>query len=166
MYLINYLVDKLYSFINNKVTFKVKLLHYDSISPYKSYPGSAGYDICSIDSVTIEPGSRLLVATGISLEVPEYYYVRVAPRSGLSVRGIDIGAGVVDSSYRGEVKVLLINNSKESYNVQEGDRIAQLIMERCGNAEITILQEYDELSMSERGENGFGSSGKSNELIN
>jgi len=166
MYLINYLVDKLYSFINNKVTFKVKLLDYDAISPYKSYPGSAGYDICSIDSVTIEPGSRLLVATGISLEVPEYYYVRVAPRSGLSVRGIDVGAGVVDSSYRGEVKVLLINNSKESYNVQEGDRIAQLIMERCGNAEITILGYYDELSMSERGENGFGSSGKSNELIN
>jgi dUTP pyrophosphatase len=166
MYLINYLVDKLYSFINNKVIFKVKLLYYDVISPCKSYPGSAGYDICSIESVTIEPGSRRLIATGISLEVPEYYYVRVAPRSGLSVRGIDIGAGVVDSSYRGEVKVLLINNSKESYNVQEGDRIAQLIMERCGNAEITILQEYDELSMSERGENGFGSSGNSNELIN
>ena len=159
MHLINYLVDKLYSFINNKVTFKVKLLYYDARSPYKSYPGSAGYDICSIDSVTIEPGSRLLVATGISLEVPEYYYIRVAPRSGLSVRGIDVGAGVIDSSYRGEVKVLLINNSKESYNVQEGDRIAQLIMERCGNADITILEEYDELSMSERGENGFGSSG-------
>jgi dUTP pyrophosphatase len=159
MQLLNYLVDKLYLILNNKVTFKVKLLNYDARSPYKSYPGSAGYDIFSIDSVTIEPGSRRLIATGISLEVPEYYYIRVAPRSGLSVKGIDVGAGVVDSSYRGEVKVLLINNSNESYNVQEGDRIAQLIMERCGNAEITILEYYDELSMSERGENGFGSSG-------
>ena len=166
MHLINYLVDKLYSILNTRPIFKVKLLHYDAISPYKSYPGSAGYDIFSIESVTIEPGSRRLIATGVSLEVPEYYYIRVAPRSGLSVKGIDVGAGVVDSSYRGEVKVLLINNSKESYNVQEGDRIAQLIMERCGNADITILEYYDELSMSERGENGFGSSGNSNELIN
>ena len=159
MHLLNYLVDKLYSILNNKVTFKVKTVNCNARIPFKSYPGSAGYDIFSIDSVRIEPGSRVLVATGISLEVPEYYYVRVAPRSGLSVRGIDVGAGVIDSSYRGEVKVLLINNSKEFYNVQEGDRIAQLIMERCGNADITVLEYYDELSMSERGQNGFGSSG-------
>ena len=166
MHLIKYLVDKLYSILNNKVTFKVKTVNCNARIPFKSYPGSAGYDIFSIESVTIAPGSRLLIRTGVSLEVPEYYYIRVAPRSGLSVRGIDVGAGVIDSSYRGEVKVLLINNSKEFYNVQEGDRIAQLIMERCGNADITILEEYDELSMSERGENGFGSSGNYNELIN
>jgi dUTP pyrophosphatase len=159
MHLINYLVDKLYSILNNKVTFKVKTVNCNARIPFKSYPGSAGYDIFSIESVTIAPGSRLLVRTGVSLEVPEYYYIRVAPRSGLSVRGIDVGAGVIDSSYRGEVKVLLINNSKEFYNVQEGDRIAQLIMERCGNAEISVLEYYDELSMSERGQNGFGSSG-------
>ena len=159
MHLINYLVDKLYSILNNKVTFKVKTVNCNARIPFKSYPGSAGYDIFSIESVTIAPGSRLLVRTGVSLEVPEYYYIRVAPRSGLSVRGIDVGAGVIDSSYRGEVKVLLINNSKEYYNVQEGDRIAQLIMERCGNAEISVLEYYDELSMSERGQNGFGSSG-------
>jgi len=159
MQLLNYLVDKLYSILNNKVTFKVKTINCNARIPFKSYPGSAGYDIFSIDSVTIAPGSRLLVRTGISLEVPEYYYIRIAPRSGLSVRGIDVGAGVIDSSYRGEVKVLLINNSKEFYNVQEGDRIAQLIMERCGNADITVLEYYDELSMSERGQNGFGSSG-------
>ena len=159
MQLLNYLVDKLYSILNNKVTFKVKTVNCNARIPFKSYPGSAGYDIFSIDSVTIAPGSRLLVSTGVSLEVPEYYYIRVAPRSGLSVRGIDVGAGVIDSSYRGEVKVLLINNSKEFYNVQEGDRIAQLIMERCGNPDITVLEYYDELSMSERGQNGFGSSG-------
>lgn len=159
MQLLNYLVDKLYSILNNKVTFKVKTINCNARIPFKSYPGSAGYDIFSIESVTIAPGSRLLVRTGVSLEVPEYYYIRVAPRSGLSVRGIDVGAGVIDSSYRGEVKVLLINNSKEFYNVQEGDRIAQLIMERCGNAEISVLEYYDELSMSERGQNGFGSSG-------
>jgi dUTP pyrophosphatase len=159
MHLLNYLVDKLYSILNTRPIFKVKTLNYDARIPYKSYPGSAGYDIFSIESVTIAPGSRLLIRTGVSLEVPEYYYIRVAPRSGLSVRGIDVGAGVIDSSYRGEVKVLLINNSKEFYNVQEGDRIAQLIMERCGNADITVLEYYDELSMSERGQNGFGSSG-------
>jgi len=160
MKIIDYLVNKLYSVLNTRPVFKVKLLDYDAITPYKSYPGSAGYDIFSIESLSIEPGTRALVKTGISIEVPEYYYIRVAPRSGLSVKGIDVGAGVVDSSYRGEVKVLLVNNSSESYSIHEGDRIAQLILERCGNAEITILEEYDELSMSERGENGFGSSGK------
>lgn len=160
MKIIDYLVNKLYSVLNTRPVFKVKLLDYGAITPYKSYPGSAGYDIFSIESLSIEPGTRALVKTGISIEVPEYYYIRVAPRSGLSVKGIDVGAGVVDSSYRGEVKVLLVNNSSESYSIHEGDRIAQLILERCGNAEITILEEYDELSMSERGENGFGSSGK------
>jgi dUTP pyrophosphatase len=159
MQLLNYLVDKLYSILNTRPIFKVKTLNCNARIPFKSYPGSAGYDIFSIESVTIAPGSRLLIRTGVSLEVPEYYYIRVAPRSGLSVRGIDVGAGVIDSSYRGEIKVLLINNSKEFYNVQEGDRIAQLIMERCGNAEISVLEYYDELSMSERGQNGFGSSG-------
>ena len=159
MYLINYLIDKLYSFINNKVTFKVKLLHYDAIEPSRSYRGSAGYDVYSIDDVTIEPGTRTLVATGISIEIPEYYYIRVAPRSGLSVKGIDVGAGVIDSSYRGEIKVLLINNSTEKMVIEGGDRIAQLIMERCANPEIDIIEDFDELSATERGENGFGSSG-------
>jgi dUTP pyrophosphatase len=159
MKLVNCFIDALYSILNRNPVFKVKLLTYDSLSPYKPYPGSAGYDVFSIENVIIEPGTRKLVKTGISVEIPDYYYLRVAPRSGLSVRGIDVGAGVVDSTYRGEINVLLINNSGEEFIVEEGDRIAQIIMERCGNSDIYVVEEDDELSMTERGENGFGSSG-------
>jgi dUTP pyrophosphatase len=70
-----------------------------------------------------------------------------------------VGAGVIDSSYRGEIKVLLINNSIEKIVIDGGDRIAQLIMERCANPEIEIIEDFDLLSATERGENGFGSSG-------
>jgi dUTP pyrophosphatase len=155
----DYIIDAIYSLINSRVTFKVKLLTYDALSPYKSYKGSAGFDVFSVESATINPGSRALIKTGISIEIPEYYYVRVAPRSGLSVQGIDVGAGVVDSSYRGEINVLLINNSQEPFIVEEGAKIAQLIMERCACPIIDIIED-EELSSTERGERGFGSSGK------
>ena len=159
MNIVNYLIDRIYSFVNNRPIFTVKLLTYDSISPHKSYRGSAGYDLYSIEDATIESGTRMLIRTGISIQIPEYYYLRVAPRSGLSVKGIDVGAGVIDSSYRGEVRVLLINNSTEPFQVQDGDRIAQLILERCATPDIYILED-EQLSATERGENGFGSSGK------
>jgi dUTP pyrophosphatase len=74
----------------------------------------------------------------------------------LSVKEIDVGAGVIDSSYRGEVKVLLINNSVEPYSVSKGDRIAQLVMERCSNAEVQVVESLDE---TQRGDGGFGSTG-------
>ena len=74
----------------------------------------------------------------------------------MSVKGIDVGAGVIDSSYRGEIKVLLINNSKENFVVNPGDRIAQLILERCSNAKIIVT---DSLGFTSRGQNGFGSTG-------
>ena len=75
----------------------------------------------------------------------------------MSVRGIDVGAGVIDSSYRGEVKALIINNTDEQYSVKQGDRIAQLIMERCSNTKIMVI---DELSATHRNTSGFGSTGQ------
>jgi dUTP pyrophosphatase len=150
------LINSLYYLINNNTTFKVKLLDVLSKPPSKSESGSAGYDVFSIDHTIIEKGKRKLINTGISLEVPNYYYLRVAPRSGLSCKGIDIGAGVIDSSYRGPLKILIINNSESDYCVNIGDKISQLIMERCGNASIEIT---DDLSVSDRGSGGFGSTG-------
>ena len=146
-----------YSFINNITTFKVKLHDLSSRIPAKAEPGSAGYDIFSNEHVVVAQGTRKLISTGISIEVPDYYYVRVAPRSGLACKGIDIGAGVVDSSYRGEVKVLVLNNSTEPFEINKYDKIAQLILERCGNAKIELT---DTLSDSIRGSGGFGSTGK------
>ena len=134
------------------------MLHSSAREPVKADPGCAGYDIFSISDYTINPGTRKLISTGISTEIPNNYYLRVAPRSGMSVRGIDVGAGVVDSSYRGELKVLLINNTSDNYEVKKHDRIAQLIMERCSNTNVILVN--DDLSETERNTSGFGSTGK------
>lgn len=125
---------------------------------FRANPSDAGLDLCSSEDHTIHPGQRAAIPTGIAVEIPEGYYGRVAPRSGLAVKhGIDVLAGVVDSGYRGEIKVVLINtDSKNSFDVRRGDRIAQLIIERHYNFE---LEEVDSLSDSARGSSGFGSSG-------
>jgi len=98
-----------------------------------------------------------LVSTGIALGIPEGNYGRIAPRSGLSYKnGIDIGAGVIDSDYTGEIKVLLINISNEPFEVEVGDRIAQIII---GKYLVTEIEEVEKLDESERGDAGFGSTG-------
>ena len=134
----------------------VKFLNERAKLPHKADKGSAGYDIYATESVEIAPGSRMLVSTGLSVSVGDGMYLRIAPRSGLSVRCIDIGAGVIDQSYRGEIKVLLINNSKDFFFVSVGDRIAQGIFEKYADVDMVITNNLDS---TERGENGFGSSG-------
>src|SRR5262249_26338347 len=100
---------------------------------------------------------RTLIGTGIAMALPNSTYGRVAPRSGLAVKhGIDVGAGVIDSGYRGEIKILLINNGAKTFEVHPGDRIAQLILERIDHTEIV---EAASLSRTERGTQGFGSTG-------
>jgi dUTP pyrophosphatase len=133
----------------------VKILNEYSKVPTKADPGAAGYDIYATESVEIEPGTRVLVSTGLSTSF-EKGYLRIAPRSGLSVRGIDVGAGVIDPSYRGEIKVLLINNSKDPYFVERGDRIAQGIFEKCYSVDFQVVENLD---LTDRGSGGFGSSG-------
>jgi len=151
-----YLFNAIYSFINYNTTFKVKLLHKNAKVPKKADTGCAGYDVFSDDQFKIATGERALVSTGISAEISKEYYLRVAPRSGLAVKGIDIGAGVVDSSYRGEIKVLIINNSGSDFMIESGSKIAQLILERCSDSQIEVV---DILSETERGYGGFGSTG-------
>jgi len=143
-------------FLNYFATFKVVLTHVNSKLPIKAEPGSAGYDVFSVEDKLIFPNSRSLINIGLKTEFSKNYYLRCAPRSGLSLKGIDVGAGVIDSSYRGEIKVLLINNSTYLHEVKVGDKIAQLILEKIANPKIKVLQC---LSESERNESGFGSSG-------
>jgi dUTP pyrophosphatase len=116
----------LYSLIDKLSYFKVKLNDENSKVPAKAESGSAGYDVFSVENCVIEPSQRKLVSIGISIEIPRHCYLRCAPRSGLSCNGIDIGAGVIDASYRGTIKVLMINNSKEEYIVSVGDKIELL----------------------------------------
>lgn len=134
-------------------------MHPLAIVPIPCYECSAGYDISAIQSDIIPRRGRALLRTGFSLEIPKGFYGRLASRSGLSVRyGIEVGAGVIDSDYRGEIKVLLYNHSDENFAVNRGDRICQIILERIAT-DITFVEVLDEtVSQTNRGDRGFGSS--------
>lgn len=138
----------------------VKLLTDTAKVPQYAHEGDIGADIFADETTTIPVGERKLISTGFCLSKSSLIvdgYFRVAPRSGLAVKGIDVGAGVVDFSYRGEVKVLLINNSKEVFMVKQGEtKIAQLIYEKAGCLQFEVVEELDS---TERLANGFGSTG-------
>ena len=124
---------------------------------------SAGYDLHSSEETVIAPHSRQLGATGIAITVPAGTYGRIAPRSGMSVKlSIDVGSGVIDEDYTGEVKLLLINHSDKQYHIREGDRIAQLILEQIKTPETKMTTE---LQPTIRGNKGCGSTGISRCLL-
>ena len=125
--------------------------------PVRSSEGAVGYDLHSVNGYVILPGRRAIVSTGISVQLPQGVYGRVAPRSGLAVKnGIDVGAGVIDPDYTGELKVVLFNHDQNPFVIKPGYRIAQLILERC---EVPPVLEVLDLGETGRGESGFGSSG-------
>lgn len=129
--------------------------------PTKGSALAAGYDIYSSEDAVIPKKGQGLVATDLTIVVPVGTYGRVAPRSGLAVKhGISTGAGVIDADYRGEVKVVLFNHSDKDFDIKKGDRIAQLVLEKIVNADITEVSSLEELDVTERGEGGFGSTGK------
>ena|ERR1044071_3709699 len=138
-------------------TLGVKLLSEHATLPRRGSAYSAGYDLYSSQEATIKARNRHLVDTDISVSLPLGTYGRVAPRSGLSSKyKLDVGAGVVDQDYRGPLRVLLINQSDVDFEVHEGDRIAQLIVEEMRFTEIQQVHELDETI---RGSDGFGSTG-------
>lgn len=117
---------------------------------------------CSAADMIIEAGGKAMVPTDLSIAVPSGTYGRVAPRSGLAVKNfIDVGAGVIDEDYRGPVNVVLFNFGKSEFIIKQGDRIAQLVLEKIAMAEVFECENLDE---TERGESGFGSTGVSNAL--
>lgn len=140
-------------------SFKVFLHSSSAQVPKRADDGAAGYDLYSSEDSIINSNERKLVSTDISIQLPHETYGRVAPRSGLSVKGIDVGAGVIDESYTGIVKVLLLNNSKNEYIIKKGDRIAQLIIEKCYYHQPVLVNSLEEFNKTTRGEGGFGSTG-------
>lgn len=135
----------------------VKKLSPHAKTPTRGSAFAAGYDIYSAKECRIPKRGKGLVDTDISIAVGEGCYGRIAPRSGLAVKHfIDTGAGVIDSDYRGQVKVLLFNHSEVDFEIKEGDRIAQLVIERIYTPEVVVV---DELGESVRGAGGFGSTG-------
>jgi dUTP pyrophosphatase len=130
--------------------------------PERAHLGDAGYDLRSVERVDLAPGSRALVRTGISVAIPEGYAGLVLPRSGLAVRhGISLvnSPGLIDSGYRGEIQVPLINHDRqETFLIEVGTRIAQLVLVRVASAFFAEV-EFLESATDGRGEGGFGSSG-------
>jgi len=127
--------------------------------PAYATQGAAGMDVVSAEDVTIPPGARHAVATGLALAIPQGYEIQVRPRSGLAFRnGITVPntPGTIDSDYRGELKVLLINHGTEPFVIARGDRVAQLVLAPVVQAS---WREVDTLDATARGEGGFGSTG-------
>lgn len=139
--------------------FKIAKLHPDAKIPNRADKGSAGLDICTVQDVNVPPGDIAIAPTGIAIEINREVYARIAPRSGLAVKNkIHVMAGVVDSSYRGEIKVVLSNLGKEPVTFKKGDRVAQIILEKISMVEPREV-DLQELNESERGVGGFGSTG-------
>lgn len=141
---------------------KVKLLSEHATLPTRGSQRAAGYDLHSAQDTVVPSRGKQLVLTDLAVQVPPGTYGRIAPRSGLAARHfIDVGAGVVDEDYRGNVAVLLFNHSNEDYAVGRGDRIAQLVLERIATPEVVRVDDDDDdaLEPTARGSAGFGSTG-------
>lgn len=147
------------------LTLRVRRLHPKATLPSRGSMQAAGYDLSAClpgeggdaASITLAPGQRCAVPTALTIAIPIDTYARVAPRSGLAFKaGIDVMAGVVDADYRGEVKVILVNLGDTPFTINHGDRIAQLILERIVTPGVEEVQDLD---ATERGSDGFGSTG-------
>lgn len=138
---------------------KCSLLRLTSKAPLRKTKGAAGFDLFyDGEEITVPPQTQQIFPTGVSLEIDKGYYGQIAPRSGLAVEyGIIVLGGIIDSDYRGEVKVILKNIGEKLWTVQPGDRIAQLLILPCYQGDLTLV---DSLSKTDRGVDGFGSTGK------
>ena len=147
--------------MTDPVTVQVKRLpHGNGLElPRYATDGAAGMDIVSAETVSLKPGSRLAVATGLAVAIPHGYEIQVRPRSGLALKhGITVPntPGTIDSDYRGELKVIMINHGTDAFPIERGDRIAQLVVSPVTQG---AWEEVEELDDTDRGTGGFGSTG-------
>ena len=143
---------------SQKDVLKVELLSPWAKEPVRVSPGAAGYDLVAAHDVNIAPNKRALVKTDLAFSFPPGLYARIAPRSGLALKkGIDVFAGVVDQDYRGNVGVVLANFDNEPFQVERGDRIAQVIFERIATPRVEVVAAIE--GTTARGDGGFGSTG-------
>jgi dUTP pyrophosphatase len=143
-------------------TFEVQLLHPDARPPARTRPGDAGFDLHCVEPFSLAPGERRVVPTGVAIALPDGVAGLVVPRSGLAARhGLSVvnGPGLIDPTYRGEVRVVLVNLGDEPYEGEAGDRIAQLLLVPFVAPGTRVVDSLPP-SADERGEHGFGSSGR------
>ena len=137
--------------------FETKLLYKSAKAPTKGHVNDAGWDLYAFETVSIPAGATVLVSTGISIAVPKGHVALIWDRSSMGVKGVHRHAGVIDCGYRGEVKVCLHNTTNEVYHIERGDRIAQMLIQEAPNF---IQHVVHELDSTDRGDGGFGSTGK------
>jgi dUTP pyrophosphatase len=141
-------------------TLEVRLLHSDAVAPARTRSGDAGYDLRATERVSIPQEGRRLVGTGVAIALPEGVAGLVTPRSGLAIEhGLTLlnAPGLIDPNYRGEIKVIVHNTSERRYTVEVGDRIAQLLLVPYWAPELEVVEALPD---TERGADGFGSSGR------
>ena len=142
------------------MTLRFRKLRPDAVLPSYAHPSDAGMDVRSVEDLTIAPGKRALVHTGLVMLLPPMYEAQVRPRSGLALKsGVTVlnTPGTIDSGYRGEVGVILVNFGDEDFQVRKGDKVAQIVIAPVTQPEIVETTEVDE---TDRGAGGFGSTGK------
>lgn len=141
------------------MTLRFKRIHPDAVLPAYAHPSDAGMDVRSVEDVTLAPGKRALVHTGLVMLLPPMYEAQVRPRSGLALKnGVTVlnTPGTIDSGYRGEIGVILVNLGNEPFCVRKGDKVAQIVVAPVTQPEIA---ETDEVDVTDRGNGGFGSTG-------
>lgn len=141
----------------NTQILKFKLLDPKAIMPLYAHADDAGFGIYSIEEKVLKPMEYYAVATGISTEIPADYFVSIRDRSSMAIKGIHVMGGVIDSGYRGEWKIIMINLGGVDYKIEVGDKIAQGILQNAKQPKIELVKD---LSDSSRGEKGFGSTGR------
>jgi dUTP pyrophosphatase len=136
---------------------RFKKLHPEATMPVRKTEHAAGYDVTTIGRIFLGPQETTILPTGLAVEIPEGYHIKVSARSSMAARGLITLHGIIDSDYRGEVGVVITNASQETIPIKEGERIGQFILEKNIDVE---FEESEELNDTDRGAGGFGSTGK------
>ncbi|NDC39332.1 MAG: dUTP diphosphatase [Proteobacteria bacterium] len=145
--------------MTQRITVKIMQLHEHAVRPKYQTPGSAGVDLHACEECEVWTGSEAIVSTGIAMEIPQGYEGQIRPRSGLAAKNMITvlnSPGTIDSDYRGEIKVILVNHGDGIFKIRRGDRIAQMVFTPIVRAEFEDVSSLDETS---RGSKGFGSTG-------
>jgi dUTP pyrophosphatase len=140
----------------------VQRIHEDAILPSYAYPTDSGFDLCSVEEISIEPFGRALVPTGLRFNIPPGFEIQVRPKSGLAIKeGITVlnTPGTVDQGYNGELKVIVFNTNNKPFTIKNKMKIAQAVLCPVASGNFVTIVEVDNVEETDRGENGFGSTG-------
>ncbi|NBW11927.1 MAG: dUTP diphosphatase [Caulobacteraceae bacterium] len=143
-------------------TLGFKKVHPDAVEPFYNFEKDSGFDLFSVEDVILKPLSRLMVGTGLAFNIPDGYEIQIRPKSGLAINyGITVlnTPSTIDGGYTGEVKVILFNTSRDNFVINKGMKIAQAVLCPVLQGKYVNMENIDELPQTDRGDNGFGSTG-------